>query len=120
MDIGPKKDLVGEFSKAIKKTNVKMGLYYSLYEWYHPWWQNDKERFVDKHFLPQITDLVLQYKPDLLWGDGEWDMDAEKWKSKEFLAWLFNDSPVKNSIVINDRWGKGIRKKHWRLFYNRI
>jgi len=116
MEIGAKRDLVGELSKAVKKTNVKMGLYYSLYEWYHPWWENDRERFVDEHFLPQIKDLVTKYEPDLLWADGEWDMEAEKWKSKEFLAWLFNDSSVKNTIVVNDRWGKGIRKKHGGYF----
>jgi alpha-L-fucosidase len=116
MEVGAKRDLVGEFVEAVKKTNVKAGLYYSLYEWYHPWWQNDKKRFVDEHFLPQIKDLVTKYNPDVLWADGEWSMEAEKWKSKEFLTWLFNESAVKNSIVINDRWGKGVRKKHGGYF----
>ncbi|WP_223552131.1 alpha-L-fucosidase [Aestuariivivens sp. NBU2969] len=116
MDVGSKRDLVGELTEAVKKTNVKMGLYYSLYEWYHPWWQNDKERFVDEHFIPQVKDLVTKYNPDVLWADGEWDMEADKWKSKELLAWLFNESNVKDSIVINDRWGKGIRKHHGGYF----
>ncbi len=116
MEVGAKRDLVGELSTAVKKTNVKMGLYYSLYEWYHPLWQNDKPRFVDEHFIPQIKDLVNKYSPDILWADGEWDMEDEKWKSKQLLAWLFNESPVKESIVINDRWGKGIRKKHGGYF----
>lgn len=116
LDVGPKKDLVGLLSASVKDAGLKMGLYYSLYEWYHPWWKNDKERFVDEHFLPQIKDLVTKYKPDVLWADGEWDMEAEKWKSKEFLAWLFNESSVKHSIVINDRWGKGVRKHHGGYF----
>ena len=116
VDIGPKRDLVGELTTAVKKTDVKMGFYYSLYEWYHPWWQNDKERFVTEHFHPQFKDLVEKYQPDALWGDGEWDMEAEKWKTPELLAWLFNESSVKDSIVINDRWGKGIRKKHGGYF----
>ncbi len=116
MEVGAKRDLVGELSTAVKKTGIKMGLYYSLYEWYHPLWKNDKERFVDEHFLPQIKDLVENYKPDILWGDGEWDMTAEKWKSKEFLTWLFNKSSVKRSVVINDRWGKGVRKHHGGYF----
>uniref|UniRef100_A0A914DE66 alpha-L-fucosidase n=1 Tax=Acrobeloides nanus TaxID=290746 RepID=A0A914DE66_9BILA len=29
------------------------------------------------------------------------------WKSPEFLAWLYNESPVKDTVVTNDRWGKG-------------
>jgi len=116
MDVGAKRDLVGEFSEAVKKTNVKMGLYYSLYEWYHPLWQNNKKRFVDEHFLPQVKDLVTRYNPDILWGDGEWDMETDKWKSKAFLAWLYNESVAKDHIVVNDRWGKGIRKHHGGYF----
>jgi len=116
VEVGAKKDLLGELTNAVKKTPVKMGFYYSLYEWFHPWWQNDKERFVDKHFHPQIKDLVERYQPDVLWGDGEWDMAAEKWQTPELLAWLFNESSVKDKIVINDRWGNGIRKKHGGYF----
>ncbi|MDN5202292.1 alpha-L-fucosidase [Fulvivirgaceae bacterium BMA10] len=112
METGAKRDLAGELSAAVKKTPVKMGFYYSLYEWYHPWWQKDKERFVSEHFHPQVKDLVQKYKPDILWADGEWDMEAEKWKTPELLAWLFNESAAKDYIVINDRWGKGIRQKH--------
>lgn len=116
MEVGAKKDLVGELSQSVKSAGLKMGLYYSLYEWYHPWWQNDKERFVNEHFLPQVKDLVQTYEPDLLWGDGEWDLTAAQWKSKELLAWLFNESKVKESIVVNDRWGKNVRKNHGGYF----
>lgn len=112
MEIGPKRDLVGELTKAVQSTSVKMGFYYSLYEWYHPWWLNDKERFVSEHFHPQFKDLVESYQPDLLWGDGEWEMEDEKWKTPELMAWLFNESSVKDKVVINDRWGKGIRQNH--------
>ncbi|WP_422351057.1 alpha-L-fucosidase [Flagellimonas sp.] len=112
MDIGPKRDLVGELSKAVKNTTVKMGLYYSLYEWYHPWWQNDKKRFVEEHFIPQFKDLVQTYEPDAIWGDGDWDMKPEDWKTPELLAWLFNESKIKDKVVINDRWGDGVRFNH--------
>ena len=33
MDVGPKRDLVGELSKAVKSSGLKMGLYYSIIEW---------------------------------------------------------------------------------------
>ncbi|MEC3908637.1 alpha-L-fucosidase [Tamlana sp. 2201CG12-4] len=112
IEVGSKRDLVGELNTAVKKTSVKMGLYYSLYEWYHPWWKKDKARFVDEHMHPQFKDLVQKYEPHLIWSDGEWDMEAEKWKSKELLAWLFNESKVKDDVVINDRWGKGVRFNH--------
>ncbi|XP_027701959.1 tissue alpha-L-fucosidase-like, partial [Vombatus ursinus] len=34
------------------------------------------------------------------------------WNSTKFLAWLYNDSPVKDQIVLNDRWGKDNPCKH--------
>lgn len=116
VDIGPKRDILGDLTAAMKKTDVKMGIYYSLYEWFHPWWQNDKERFVDEHFHPQFKDLITRYEPDIIWADGEWDMSSEKWKTPELMAWLFNESSVGETIAINDRWGKGIRKKHGGYF----
>ncbi len=116
MDIGPHRDLVGELEKEIRKTDIKFGLYYSLYEWYHPLWKYDKEKFVSEHMIPQVKDLVNRYKPDILWPDGEWDISDTLWQSRELLCWLFNESPVANTIVINDRWGKGIRKHHGGYF----
>jgi alpha-L-fucosidase len=39
-------------------------------------------------------------------------MTSADWRSPELLAWLFNNSPVKDKVVINDRWGKDTRHKH--------
>jgi alpha-L-fucosidase len=44
--------------------------------------------------------------------DGEWEHPSELWQSTSFLAWLFNESPVKDDVAINDRWGKDCRSKH--------
>jgi alpha-L-fucosidase len=55
---------------------------------------------------------VNRYTPDIVWTDGEWDHPSEKWKSTEFLAWLYNESPVKSTVVVNDRWGKETRSLH--------
>jgi len=112
MKVGPMRDIVGEITAAMRKKNIKVGLYYSLYEWYHPLWQSDKKRFVAEHMFPQFQDLVRRYGPDIIWSDGEWEMDWESWRSPELLAWLFNNAPNEKDLVINDRWGKGIRHKH--------
>jgi alpha-L-fucosidase len=66
--------------------------------------------------IPQMKDLVTRYKPDILWTDGEWDKPSSEWKSEEFLAWLYNDSPVKENIVVNDRWGSETRSKHGGIY----
>ena len=112
VDVGPKRDLLGDLTEAVRARDIKMGFYYSLYEWFNPLWRSDRDRYVEEHMLPQFKDVVTRYKPSIIFSDGEWDMPAEKWRSEEFLAWLFNDSPCRDEVVINDRWGKGCRHKH--------
>ncbi len=48
---------------------------------------------------------VEKYEPEVVWSDGEWGGSSEWWGSTEFLAWLYNDSPVRDTVVTNDRWG---------------
>ena len=43
VEIGPKRDLLGELTKAVRANAAcKFGFYYSLYEWYNPLWLTDK------------------------------------------------------------------------------
>lgn len=116
VDVGPHRDLAGDLIKAVRAKDLRMGYYYSLYEWFNPLYRQDVNRYVDEHMMPQMKDLVTRYKPDVFWTDGEWDHPSETWKSTEFLAWLFNDSPVKNDVVVNDRWGKETRSKHGGIY----
>ncbi len=112
VDLHPRRDLCHDLSTSVKNAGLKMGFYYSLYEWFHPLYKKDIENYVDNHMLPQMKDLVNKYNPDLFWTDGEWDHSSEVWKSTKFLSWLFNDSPVREHVVVNDRWGKETRGKH--------
>jgi alpha-L-fucosidase len=115
-DIGPQRDLLGELFTAVKKTSVRAGMYYSLYEWFNPLWLKDKNQYVEKHMTPQMKELITKYQPDVFWTDGDWDASAETWKSKEFLTWLYNESPVKNKVVTIDRWGSGVRFNHGGVY----
>lgn len=112
VDIGPGRDLLGELTTAVRAKGIHMGFYYSLYEWFNPLWVTDRPLYVEKHMFPQFKDLVTRYKPEVIFSDGEWDMPSKDWRSEELLAWLVNESPVKDSVVINDRWGKECRHKH--------
>jgi alpha-L-fucosidase len=115
-DIGPKRDLLGDLFKAVRKTSVHAGMYYSLYEWFNPLWKSDPKKYAAEHVWPQMKELINTYQPDVFWTDGDWDAPPETWKSQEFLAWLFNDSPVKDKIIVNDRWGSGVRFNHGGIY----
>jgi alpha-L-fucosidase len=112
-DVGAHRDLLGDLTKSVKGKDLKMGYYYSLYEWFNPLYTPENlESYVDTHMIPQMKELITSYKPDILWGDGQWSYTSDKWKMPQFMTWLFNESIVKDKIVINDRWGKETWGKH--------
>ena len=112
VDVGPHRDLAGDLSSAVKKAGLHMGFYYSLYEWFNPLYKTNVEAYVNERMLPQMKDLVTRYQPDLLWADGDWEHSAKTWKSQDFFAWLYNESPAKENIVVNDRWGNDTKSAH--------
>ncbi len=105
---GPKRDIIGELNAAGEKHGLKMGIYYSLYEWYHPLWkrQETQGRYVTEHLHPKFKEVVTKYKPWFIFLDGEWSADYKFWRSEELAAWLYNESPCRDYVIANDRWGK--------------
>ncbi|XP_036206075.1 tissue alpha-L-fucosidase isoform X3 [Myotis myotis] len=97
--------------QAAGAKNIRYGLYHSLFEWFHPLYLLDKKNgfktqyFVFGKTMPELYELVNRYKPDLIWSDGDWESPDSYWNSTDFLSWLYSDSPVKDEVVVNDRWG---------------
>jgi alpha-L-fucosidase len=111
--VGPKRDLVGELTAAVRRQQLEMGIYFSLYEWFNPLWTSgDTDAYVERHLFPQFKDVVTRYSPSVIFSDGEWALPSQKWRAPELLAWLFNESPVAGKVVVNDRWGKETRHVH--------
>jgi alpha-L-fucosidase len=108
VDVGPKRDVIQDLRTAIQPYNITFGLYHSLYEWFNPLYLEDynsgsppkKQNYTDEILLPQLIDMVKKYKPEIVWADGDWDEDSSYWKSTEFLAWLYNDSPVQDTVIV--------------------
>lgn len=123
VDIGPHRDIVGELANAVRaNSTLRFGLYYSLFEWFNPLYMIDRENsFESKTYaiqkvIPELKDIVEKYRPEVIWSDGDWEPTDEYWKSTEFIAWLYNESPVRETVVTNDRWGSGVLCQHGGFF----
>jgi alpha-L-fucosidase len=112
VDIGPRRDVLADLTAAGRRRGLHMGIYYSLYEWYNPLWLTDRARYVAEHMTPQFKDVVSHVRPDIIFSDGEWEISSDEWHAAELLAWLFNESPARELVVVDDRWGKDTRHKH--------
>eukprot|EP00750_Incisomonas_marina_P001809 INCI11678.1.p1 GENE.INCI11678.1~~INCI11678.1.p1 ORF type:complete len:315 (+),score=36.61 INCI11678.1:110-1054(+) len=117
VDVGPGIDLVSRFLDGMRSAGLRAGLYHSVFEWFNPLLnQGNGSRYVAEKFLPDMHLLASTYLPDMFLMDGEWDHPSDFWQSRQFLAWLFNESPVKDSVVIDDRWGSETRGAHGGVY----
>ena len=100
---GPRRDILGILRQECAKQGLIFGVYYSLLQWNR---NSRSQKYVRETVFPQLKDLVIKYEPQILWLDGDWDGDENHWRTTEFLTWLYNQSPVAKTIVVNDRQGK--------------
>ena len=108
------KDLLTPFVKALKASNLKTGIYYSLPDWSYPDYdvmtrefkrydlKSQPERWLkfQNYFTGQLKELSDQYNPDLYWFDGDWEHNAQEWKSEEVRKLLQIKNP---NVIINSR-----------------
>ena len=126
MKMGPHKDLLRQFFEAGRNEGLKVGLYYSLYEWFNPLYTSKEipytglkkvNNYVDDFMIPQIRELIDLYHPDFFFFDGEWDHPEAFWKMKEVVAYYYNQAAARNQeVFVNDRLGKEERGKHGDLY----
>ena len=113
------RDLVAPFVDAVRDNGLKVGLYYSLCDWFHPDYNvvfprpNTKkdypqrgqkkmdtwERFV-LFYQGQLRELSSQFNPDLYWFDGDWEKSAEQWRSRALKDSLLKWNP---NVIVNSR-----------------
>lgn len=121
------RDLVKEYTDAVRKAGMKVGIYFSLIDWSDERYRSvypegakpedcikdvfatpaggpeDPERW--QEFLDfnnnQLRELMTNYGTvDLLWFDGDWERSAAQWKMPEFREYLHSLNP---KVVLNSR-----------------
>lgn len=115
-----KRDLVKEFTDAVREEGLKVGLYYSLIDWHHPDYPKyddlihpmrgneaykddsyDFDRYLE-YMHGQIKELCTNYgKIDILWFDYSYEhMRNETWKAKELVEMVRTYQP---DVLIDNR-----------------
>ena len=113
-----KKDPIKELAKACKKQGLKFGVYYSLgRDWHDPncnsvkgrrsntWDYPDEEakvlgKYLEDKVKPQLTELLTQYDPAILWFDTPELVTKEQ--SMEILKLIHEINP---DCIVNQRVG---------------
>jgi len=114
-----KKDLIAPLAAAARAQGLKFGLYYSqAQDWNNPggakagmqdgegWDDTQKgsfDQYLDKVAVPQVTEILTNYKPDVLWWDTPHLMtEPRAAKLAKLLA-------LQPGIIHNNRLGGGYR-----------
>ncbi|WP_075601582.1 alpha-L-fucosidase [Saccharicrinis aurantiacus] len=130
VNMGPKRDIVGELFKEAKNKDMKVGMSsHYAYAWH--WWTYDEKyettdpklqdfywkaherwspatpEFVN-HWYKRTIDMMTQYKPDLMWFDlGLCEPEYEEAR-KKYLAKYYNQGLKNNQEVVvnykNIKW----------------
>jgi alpha-L-fucosidase len=144
------RDLVAEIVQAARERNLRVSLYHSLNNWFD---QPDAvaalesreayEAFIENTFA-RVRELVVRFNPvDVLWYDGWWPFNAERWRAAEMNAMvrgiqphiLFNGRnglpgdfgtpeghmaapspwrPWEACMTLNDHWGYHLGDDNWK------
>lgn len=109
------RDVLTPFVDEVRKTkDLHLGLYYSLLDWSRDDYPNDTRKSTRysikdepqrwdsfcKFNFGQMEELSKAYKPDLWWFDGDWEQDAQTWRSTDIVKLLRKYSP---KCIINSR-----------------
>lgn len=150
-DMGPKKDLIKPLVESCRKEGLKFGFYFSIEEWEYPIIDNEGnlqnriwggeikpfDAFLEKkcsgkiavkdfgkdYLIPQATEFIDRYDPDLIWYDGDWKTDIAKLHTYAIAAYFYNKAEGRKQVAVNDRYGanegeKWLRSKRGDFFTN--
>jgi alpha-L-fucosidase len=95
------RDIVKAYADACHKQGMKLGLYYSTRDWYHPdYLVGDNEKY-DTFYRTQVKELLANYGTvDVMWFDHVGGRDWGKWKFDELFSMMYQLQP---KLIVNNR-----------------
>jgi len=111
-----KRDILRELADECRRQKIKLCLYYSIIDWYHPDYLprgagdmrpsegTDFSRYIT-YMKKQVRELITNYGPlGVLWFDGEWEPTWTHEQGKALYSYVKSLQP---GILINNRVDKG-------------
>ena len=99
---GPyKKDIVGALADACHKHEMKLGIYYSTRDWYHPDYLVGDNKAYDRFYRGQVQELLANYgRVDIMWFDHVGGRDWSKWDFEDLFSTMYKLQP---HLIVNNR-----------------
>jgi alpha-L-fucosidase len=98
------KDIVRAYAEACHRQGMKLGLYYSTRDWYHPDYLVGDNQKYDEFYRTQVKELLSNYGAvDVMWFDHVGGQDWSKWKFDELFEMMYQLHP---KLILNDRAAK--------------
>ena len=105
VDTGPRRDLLGDLTRAVRKQGLKMGYLLFALRMVQPALAQGQKRYVVEHMTPQFKDVVSRCAPSIIFSDGEWDI-LQRLAHARTAGLALQRVARRDVVVINDRWGK--------------
>jgi len=142
-NMGPKRDLIKPLVDQCRQRGLKFGFYFSVEDWEYPIINDEGvlanrlwggkivpysvtmekkssgkvavKKFSRDYIVPQSTEFIDKYDPDILWYDGEWETSAIDLQTYDISAYFYNHAQGRKDVAVNDRYGLGSDGKRLRF-----
>lgn len=131
--VSSEKDFIKPIVDRCKEKNLKFGFYFSIEDWEYPIINENGnitnrqfggkivpydaeletkasgkipvKSFAKDYLVPQATEFIDRYDPDILWYDGDWGTEYNTLNVCDISAYFYNQAENRKEVAINDRYG---------------